>query len=479
MNAPMMHHPPRPRPETLTRACTPKAPPSRTGSLRVKQDALCDLLLARLRQGPCFVAELMCEVGKITPIKYKHDIHRRLDPLTRPTDQGGPPLLVRMGLSGLGLMYALTQDQERAQAMMAERVEAMVAQVSVSSAKLTCVDLTRFVMQGPKTLQEIVTHFDVDRTTLPAYVERTPLLRMLRGSDRPAVVYIEGQEAQAHALREQAHKARNRGVGETWRGKMMDRWSDVWGVLVRGAHTLKQLQAHGITEHTVRRFVQEGRVARKGNTYRLAFMPPTPQGNRLDLLPSIAQPSIPQPVKPAVTPQAATTPSPQATTQPSWTLDAARFPTLAAMLEQTRPQDASKGLRDGPKRLRVVEPVAPKLTPTPTPAPTAPTGKTTQPQTGPRKVNRPITLPDPYGPAQREAALRAAREVHLRGEAPDGYAVRAALGRNAYRQAFPKPPTEAQCRAMLEALAQEGALVGHGVDSDRFYSFPTPRARRP
>ena len=145
--------------------------------------------------------------------------------------------------------------------------------------------------------------------------------------------------------------------------------------------------------------------------------------------------------------------------------DAARFPLLASMTQAPTPRAKPS--------LRVVEPIAPKLTPAPRPTPTAKTGKVSYAQTAPRKIHKPCLLPQVYGPAQREAVLCAVKTLDFMREVADAASVRVRLGQKRHQEAFPKRPDESECRAMLEALAQEGALEAHGHDSDRFYILPT------
>jgi hypothetical protein len=148
-------------------------------------------------------------------------------------------------------------------------------------------------------------------------------------------------------------------------------------------------------------------------------------------------------------------------------VSADRFPLLASMLAQKDDPAA-------PKRQAWREPVAPKLG-LPYAPPSLTTRKSDAPDTArpPRAYFKPLALPAVFGEAQREAVMHAARVTLNRGEAPDGCAVRRALARDTYREVFPKAPTEAQCYAMLEALAREGLLEAHG-HQERFFSIPDP-----
>lgn len=447
-------------PKDYTPPLIKKAPhPAHTAKpkSRALRQAVDRIVWAEIEQGPRPLMDLWAKVRAQGLDAGKFLVRSCLDPNTAPSLNGQPARVVRLWRHPVGVIYALARDEARAQEMMAQRLNAYRKARPGAPPKIHTLALTHFIMQRPRLAPEVAAHFGVSRSIVPDHVAKTPMLRILHLAGSPSVVYALGQETQAQALLLEGMKTRRQDAAHTHRAKLLMRWPDLWGLLVRGDKTPAQLRTHGFKEATLRFFLDEGRITHRRGIYALAFVPPTPR--QASLLP----PDVPTP-NPAPNPQPVT---PQAPITAA--LDAARFPLLASLVEESR--------KPTPKpSMRPVEPVAPKLTPAPRPDPT-PAGRLPVPLTGPRKSRCVCTVPEGYGPEQRAAVLAAARVVHMKGEAPDGFAVRCALRLERFLGIFAKPPTEAECRAMLEDLAQEGALVGHGSDADRFFSFP-PKTRR-
>lgn len=427
---------------------------------RALRQAVDRIVWAEVEQGPRSLMDLWANVRAQGLDAGKFLVRSCLDPHTAPSPNGQPARVVRLWRHPVGVIYALTRDETRAQEMMAQRLDVYRKARPGAPPKIHALALTHFIMQRPRLAPEVAAHFGVSRSIVPDHVAKTPMLRILHLAGSPSVVYALGQETQAQALLLEGMKTRRQDAAHTHRAKFLMRWPDLWGLLVRGDKTPAQLRAHGFKDATLRFFLAEGRITHRRGIYALAFAPPTPR--QASLLP----PDVPTP-NPAPNPHPATPSTPQAPITAA--LDAARFPLLASLVEESRKPTPRPSLRP-------VEPVAPKLTPAPRPDPT-PAGRLPVPLAGPRKSRCVCTVPEGYGPEQRAAVLAAARVVHMKGEAPDGFAVRCALRLERFLGIFAKLPTEAECRAMLEDLAQEGALVGHGSDADRFFSFP-PKTRR-
>lgn len=420
----------------------------KTARATLIRDGLHDLLWAEIDKGPRFTSDLI-KRAKGAGLRVSRDlVFMRLDPYTLPTPDA--PRLLRLACEPRRTLYALPRDRQAAQDIVEAERARLSDRMSRIAQRLDPVALTALLLQGPQTVTDLALHFGVSRCTVPYAIRHTPLARLLGGRGLPSVAYIAGQEAKAHALRQDAKAVVTRAWHQALDAKRDAAWPPLWDFLRQKPRTRAELRTQGVSRAALDTLVQLGRIARTGRLFHLPLSPPM-------------QPTTPSHTSSPTLPNTAT----MKASPP----DPNRFPLLASMTQGER--------CTAKPSMRAVEPVAPKLTPTPRPTPAAKTGKVSHAQTAPRKILKPCLLPQGYGPAQREAVLYAVQTLDLMREAADAASVRVRLGQKRHQEAFPKRPDESECRAMLEALTQEGALVAHGQDSDRFYLLPDPISKAP